>query len=83
MKSSQIYRKAAELVDSDQCEFSCSSITYQGRFHNERRIYIELFSPPRASYVWGDMWSKNPDKVKNCRVLALLLMAAISESEGD
>jgi hypothetical protein len=69
-----------EIAGAD-CELATSCV----------KAYTSLFAPlngdldPRcmARYAWGVHWDwPTHDQVNNCRILALLFMAAISESEG-
>lgn len=93
MKDSQVYRKAAEMIASDpnyrrKGYPSCYAISAACRraegFEHLQAEYITLFKPGRDSEAfWGMGWSRDNPSIRNdCRTLALLLMAAIAESEG-
>jgi len=92
MKSSVILTSAAELVDSGHKLFCCGAICWAGIGYNAIAVedeFAALFKPKRldADHAWfGDpMFASARDrkKFKAHRVIALLLCAAISESNGD
>jgi hypothetical protein len=52
--------------------------------------YAELFRPgvrldelPHHGSLWGNHWGKTDEERKACRILALLFMAEIADSEGS
>jgi hypothetical protein len=87
MKSSEIYRKAAESLATGKSttQWSCWAVRYAdngSEFIASKREerYDRMFRPHPQCNAWGLMWG---DDKKDCRILALCFMAAISESEGD
>lgn len=92
MKRSEIYLRAAELVDATMYpRFSCCAIdTAQGIFRSEapREFYADLFdldSPPNAPSTNNEnaLWKAAEDDMKSWRILMLCLASAISASEGN
>lgn len=96
MKPSAIYRKAARHVE-EKLTASCTAISYivTGSHRKEcaeAEAYARLFSPSersRSSTLWGTQWGREVNEadaywlaIRECRVLALLFMSAIEESEG-
>ena len=87
-----VYLRAAELVDSTEQDLSCCAISVAkfGEKYNkgfghwrcaERTEYQSLFSPELRSSEWspwGFEWGRNN---RDCRVLALLFMHWIQQSE--
>jgi hypothetical protein len=88
MKASAVYRKAAELIDADEHYGCCDSINYLVTGEccpspdcREAQQFASHFLPEGISKswaYWGDHWG---DDRRECRVLALLLMAEISRDE--
>lgn len=87
MKRSKVYRQAAELVDKDYAEFSCSAVSRvssnsQYTYPLARQLYADFMlngeNSPEVSYLW----EMPAHKAKNLRVMLLLMMAAVAESEG-
>lgn len=83
MKDSEIYRRAAELIDARQYYFSCNAVdAAAGKPYDltpQRGIYNEIFKPRRDSCgAWGAYFGED---VSGCRVLALLFMSAIAADE--
>jgi len=89
MTDADIYRKAAELIDKGLCRACCGAIYetsdaiyYEDsdafyKFVARRDLFLELFYPPQDGYYyWPDFTADSQEQ----RVLALLLMAAISEN---
>jgi hypothetical protein len=88
--SKSVWRKAAGIVDGEQCPgcskpaTCCHAIRYLGR--PERQPYWEadeaafaaLFGP--AYYITRNWW-RPPPKDRTARVLALLLMDCILEKD--
>lgn len=85
-----IYLNAARLVADGTHEFSCNAIASSPM----TRQYEKLFRPPEEIYsgdAWGAAWgddfpksllaSASPE-ARQCRVLALCLMAAIVGEEA-
>lgn len=83
MRGSEVYLNAAKLIDSDDAYYSCNAV-YRALASTEQiNNYVRIFYPPRIkkeNAYWGKRWG-NDDEQKACRVLALLLMSAIAESE--
>lgn len=80
-KSSEIYRKAAQMIADGECSRSCWAIAKaQSRPHwirtKARRAYV-------ATILGTEMTSELPGITNPVRILALCFMAAIAESEGD
>lgn len=79
---SDIYLRAAELIDSSKNSLSCVAIRNvvdPCRFVRETPpvlAYQKLFTPKivETELFWGNRWG---DDRKQCRVLALLFMHAI------
>ncbi len=94
MKDSEIYRRAAELIDIDSHRFACSSIQDVCRWTAgcswlQTDVLLNQFEnamrPNRLPWNHEDYgWYGAPTKKErqDCRVLSLLFMAAIAESEG-
>lgn len=85
MKASTIYRKAAKLVFKKSGAGdgfpSCCAVADYGPEELAFR-YAKLFCPDDCPMMyWGDLWGDDIER-KQCRVLALCLMAAISEDES-
>ncbi len=84
MSAGDVYRRAAELVDSGQYGLSCWAIDKAAHemWTPERQAYDELFRPKNTSWTaWGETWARSYEVCQACRVLALLLMAAIADDE--
>jgi len=90
----EVYIKAAKDLRKYH-GFSCAAVTWSAGDMNEvgyvhADAYTDLFFPPDElnpevwclNYAWGEMWGRTNEKRNECRVLALLFMAAIAES-GD
>lgn len=90
MKDSEVYLKAAELVDCGKFA-SCFAVNQivSGIYVRESTQainYANLFSPSlpvRKFTAWGERWGdlhykNNDDEIKSCRVLALLFMHQIA-----
>lgn len=84
-RDAEIYRRAAEIVSSDGMLGSCEAIAQlhdDGLYAAEVIAYKTLFcpfeTPDQNPMYWGQLWGRNAQR---CRILALLLMAAIVESE--
>ena len=84
MKDSEIYRRAAELVDESEYRHSCCAIDeiVDGKNPPLRAQYDYLFNARNGYYAWGNYFGGTLTEIKSCRVLALLFMAAICEAEG-
>ena len=90
MKSSEILREAARLVESEQHTFSCHAISDAAGIDDlcstdteaHKAYAILLGRLPSVSDIWHGM-TGNRQEVTNVRVMALCLAAAIAESEGD
>lgn len=99
MKYSEIYRKAAEVIDSKKEDFSCTAIRRaEGYSRTEEtgasKAYCELYElgNGRISGEDGnapnlnDLWSMpagEDNEKKEQRVYMLLFAAAEQEAEGD
>ena len=93
MKPSEIYLRAAEIIENDESEFACNAIAIAvlgvGYLLHERNElpevvrFTELFKPTDAYLIgWGNQWSPDNDmRQKACRVQALCLMSAIAKWE--
>ena len=79
---SNVYLEAAELVNAERGIYaSCIAIQRSGGSPSE---YCNLFSPSQDSdneMPWGTDWGDTRAERKACRVLALLLMHAITQYE--
>jgi hypothetical protein len=93
MKSSEIYRKAAEYLQDipEECQLigACYSLF---RVSPNRRVADALCNRMKRAFAcpenkgmawWLCIIGDNRRTVKRGRILALCFMAAISESEGD
>lgn len=93
MKRSEIYLRAAELIDSGRETFSCLSIplAMDMQIHqrpDEQIAYEEMFGfsalyEPTTKNDSDIINRKNVAQSKLRRVLMLCLASAIAESEGD
>jgi hypothetical protein len=87
MTDAEVYREAAELVFCSKHRFSCEAIGLVGRSGFKgwelKFLYSDLFAPEGCDQYdpWGDDWGNTTAERRECRVLALCLMAAIAESE--
>lgn len=83
MKDSEVYLRAAKLVDGGMQVCSCDAICVADKYSTHRRyIYQELFKPSEfSSFIWGNEWSNDFSERKSCRVLALLFMHQIALDE--
>jgi TorA maturation chaperone TorD len=86
MKDSEIYRKAARRVSAATSLPSCYALD-EAAVNDHYRIaetYCALFMPTGWSktQIWGMAWSDDRKERKACRIIALLLMSAIAQSEG-
>jgi len=89
MKPSEIYRKAARMLEKRQAVHTCSCLVIQealGRigdanFSPVTARYIALFKPDGKgeSDIWGNEWAGDENSRRDCRVLALCFMVAIAE----
>ena len=83
MKSSEILRKAARLVEAGQCSFGCVAVDVVTQWNFSEALkaceYIYLFMPVTMD-KGGGFW---PMRSKSHRIIGLCLAAAIAESEGD
>jgi len=94
MKDSEIYRRAAELIDMGSERFACNSTQIVGKFSagfSWRRTdalldqFENTMRPnrlPRNHKDYGWYGEPTEKERQDCRVLSLLFMAAIAESEG-
>ena len=90
MKDSEIYRKAAKLVDSgNQVQSCCGIWSAQGDYDCDdmvdeyRFMFSEANNSPSAFWLnYGSASDWTPEERKEWRVLALLFMAAICKAEG-
>lgn len=88
-RDAEIYRTAAERVCAEENYFSsCEAIAAlvaDGLFSIQVRRYDYLFRPYKNEknnpLYWGREWSDNDRERQECRVIALLFMAAIAETE--
>ena len=81
----EIYRRAAKEMNMGRVSCSCGAIWYiSGYSDNLTWPYFRIFSPLGANnqQEWGRQWSDDFQELKDCRVLALLFMAAMVEA-GD
>lgn len=80
MRQSEIFRRAAELVDSTRKpRFFFQAIETAAGFGRDTSSFEETYFP-----VAGQLSEHNiPDEPVGVRVLALLFLAAISEAEGE
>lgn len=87
---SAVYLRAAEIIDADDWRSNicgcCDAINFVVK--NDAAVdcpakdeFESLFAPENASSraYWGERWSDSENVVRACRVLALCLMAAITE----
>jgi hypothetical protein len=95
MKRSEIYREAAKNMRrgahiNDYVIYGCcDAITAVVYDHGEAaEDFAEMFRPRRNEApdthnlaYWGIGWSDDEDERNDCRILALLFMAAIAEDE--
>lgn len=82
MTSSSVYLEAAELVDSDQHTASCIAVLYaKSNTRGDIARYGDLFRPHHPPILWGQKWGNQIER-KACRVIALLLMHAITQYEA-
>jgi hypothetical protein len=92
--ASAIYRKAAEMVAGSEDDASCLAIEEvcgrraQTGWATHTTEYREFFSPSDEAKhgVWGRRWADDgyeygDPTVRECRVLALLLMSEIAKDE--
>ena len=90
MKSSEILREAARLVESGQHTFSCHAISDAAGLDDvcctdtgaHKAYAILLGRLPDVSDIWRGLTGRREEGT-NVRVMALCLAAAIAESEGD
>lgn len=86
MRDSEVYLRAARLI-SDYGGYSCEAVNVAERNSATdapcRNAYATLFHPDghKKWGNWGVEWGTHEER-RNCRILALLFMAAITESEG-
>lgn len=92
MKTSEILRRAAERIfgrrrDHGMCDSAYMISTEVFSRHDDAMAaldqaesFINLLMPREVFGYWGDRWDE--DK-RECRVLGLLLAAAIAEGEGQ
>ena len=93
MKESEIYLKAAELLDANKGEtykFMYGCCDFINNFSTDKQLcrfmppvdkFAELFAPRHNELYWGDQWSDDADERYQCRVLALLFMHQIALDE--
>jgi hypothetical protein len=96
MRSSEIFRQAARLIETGPHEFSCNAILKAcGNEMNERydaaisrwedflgqHASIALFYEPEDDGRWCD--PKAEQRAKDRRVVALCFAADVAKSEGD
>jgi hypothetical protein len=94
MTDAEIYLQAAEDVAVGISRYSClaardvaitDSFAMSGLEDAERvfSAYGNLFAPQlsKLNTLWGVKWGRTEAERRECRVLALCLMAAIAESE--
>ena len=87
MKRSEIYRRAAELVNSRQERYSCIAIAAQYENYDgcgceqfpATKAYLDIFKPQGIRLQSAIEENKNHQAI---RILMLCLAAAIAESEG-
>ena len=80
MKDSEIYRRAAELIATNKERFCCFAIGLCGGTCLE----FTMLMRDNRRYLWMQEENEHSwqEPVRNRRVLALCLMAAICEEEG-
>lgn len=82
MKASEVYRKAARRISDYRNSLSCIAILEADQHERGlRERYSSLFSPhsfSTASTAWGYEWGAGR---RQCRILALCFMAALTEYE--
>jgi hypothetical protein len=80
MTAEEVYTKAAELVANGDEDYSCLAIHAALGNGDDGCLlaYKAWFSP--ASQTWGGSWWRGPG-ARNCRVIALLLMAQVARTE--
>lgn len=96
MKPGDVYRRAAEFLESQppdesmgMCDAVDEILVKNGATVRQRiaacmalRIFSRIETPMPALVRWGDEWSDDPRERQNCRVLALLFAAAMTD-KGD
>ena len=85
---SDVYLRAAELVDGDIKTFSCSAVYAANGYtnHSLDDAYAEIFRPkerPNSGKwdTWGSLWDADANKRKQCRVVALLFMHWMTQKD--
>ena len=86
IKASEIYRRAAIRTWKEQNTYSCSAIAdtavaMGASYLGPLQEYSALFRP-HVRLLWGNAWG-DKDERRECRILALLFMAAIAEDEEN
>lgn len=86
MKRSEIYRKAAKYMDARNRGYICPTLEFVFASPDCLQHFTDHMKPIRLprDHVYSGWfgWSPN-DQNRDRRVLALLFMAAIAESEGQ
>ena len=95
MKDSEIYAKAAQLLEQSpsavpfqSCCWAISEITHPSEsprtFARDKhcREMKSVFAPYTREAFWMEQVGNSPQEKLNGRILALCFMAAIAQSEG-
>src|SRR5258705_13062935 len=85
MTDAEIYRRAAELIDSNKEVFSCCAVdaatSYVSDFTSQRLNYASVFNLHGETKEIRQLHSIDWNERRNLRVLMLLMMAAMVEGE--
>ena len=78
-RRAEIYLKAAALVASGECEYSCNAVSKDN--HEARFVYADIMSPePNGELLIRDIEEAvdygSPEAERDFRVLLLCMMAA-------
>lgn len=84
MKKSEIYLKAAKIIDSGESEYSCHAIDLVvGYGHSKERYYFSLtFRKEGSDELYASDIMRNGGDPKEWRLTALCFAAAMAET-GD
>lgn len=91
MKTSEILRNAAKLVEKNEYLYGCDAISdahynlsglYVIAIHSPAYKYFKFFSPKKIIRHF-EFWFPYGKDGANQRIIALCMAAAIAESEGN
>lgn len=87
MKSSEILREAARLVNDGTCVYGCEAVEHIARGDDldraEARIWDVFWLDGVSRYGADSVWFWGHEPREPARIIGLCLAAAIAESEGD